>query len=426
MANRKRGFIYHLHPEEVPWPVLRFTHTFGLGGMAFVLFLLLVITGVLLRFVYEPSPAEAYDSILFLRDQVRFGGFIRNIHHLSGTLLIFVSLLHLLRVLFTGAISGARAVNWILGVVLFFGILFSNFTGYLLPWDQLSYWAVTVVTRMLEYIPLIGEQVASGIRGGDEVAGPTLNIFFNFHTAILPFTLFVVMLFHFWKVRTAGGVVIPRNGKTRNRGMAPVVPELVVREGVVALILLAIIFFLAVFLDAPLRAPANPALSPDPAKAPWYFMGIQELIMHFHPFFAVFIIPVSIMILMFYLPYIHHNGKNPGVWFSSEQGKRIVLFSFIIALILHPLLIAGDEYLFHFNSWFPNLPQVVREGFLPFLLYTLFFTVYYFLMQKIFKPTGFENILGIVSYMLTAYTILSLTGIFFRGPGMQLMWPWKI
>ncbi|NOY38292.1 MAG: DUF4405 domain-containing protein [Chlorobi bacterium] len=426
MANKQTNFIYHIHPEKVPASTIRFTHTFGLGGMALVLFLLQIVTGILLKFVYEPTPDKAYDSILFMQNHLLFGHYIRNIHHLSGTLLIFVALFHLLRVFFTEAFYGPRSSNWIIGVVIFIIILFSNFTGYLLPWDQLSYWAVTVVTQMLSYIPVVGPELTSFVRGGKEVGAATLLTFFNFHTAVLPFALIILLLFHFWKVRQAGGVVVPRNRNHNGKGIIPVVPELVVRELVTGLILLAVIFLLAVFIDAPLRERANPAYSPNPAKAPWYFLGIQELIMHFHPFIGVVIIPVTLFTLLFYLPCFPFRIRNTGIWFSSSKGRKMALISALLALVIHPILIVASEYLIHFNTWFPSLLPVISGGLFPLILYSIIFLLYLFYIIRRYKPLSNEIVQAVFVYFLVTYTVLSITAIFFRGPGMALMWPWKI
>ncbi|MBW1840599.1 MAG: cytochrome b N-terminal domain-containing protein, partial [Deltaproteobacteria bacterium] len=145
--------VLHFRPRTVDERTLRLTLSWGLGGMAAVLILLLIGTGVLLKFVYEPFPDRAYESILYLQQDVLFGGLIRNIHHWSGNGLLIVVFLHFLRVFFTGAFHPPRQFNWIIGLGLFATVLLSNFTGYLMPWDQLAFWAVTISTGALDYIP---------------------------------------------------------------------------------------------------------------------------------------------------------------------------------------------------------------------------------------------------------------------------------
>ena len=162
--ERKRSIfdnlILHIHPRTLPEDTLKFTLTWGLGGMPLVLAILLALTGILLLFVYEPSPDKAYESILVLQNHVPFGQLIRNIHHWSGNILVILSFLHLLRVYFTGAFHNARQFNWVIGVFLMLLVLFSNFTGYLLPWDQLAFWAVTIAANIAasinEFTDVIG------------------------------------------------------------------------------------------------------------------------------------------------------------------------------------------------------------------------------------------------------------------------------
>lgn len=171
-----RGFfnslILHFRPRNVPERTLQFTLTWGLGGMAVVLILMLFGTGVLLKFAYHPFPDKAYESILHLQHDIQFGQLIRNIHHWSANIVLVVVFLHFLRVFFTGAFHPPRQFNWIIGLSLFLTLLLSNFTGYLLPWDQLSFWAITICTAMFDYIPGVGLWLQKMIRGGSEVARP--------------------------------------------------------------------------------------------------------------------------------------------------------------------------------------------------------------------------------------------------------------
>jgi len=187
--------VLHFRPIRVPEKTIRYTHTFGLGGMSMVLFLLLAATGVLLLFVYEPSPGYAHDSIVTMQNEVFFGKLVRNIHHWSANFLIVLLLLHTLRVYLTGAYFGARQFNWIIGLSLLTCVLASNFTGYLLPWDQLSYWATTIVTGMLSYVPFVGNWLQGVIRGGQDIGSATLVNFYAAHTTVLPI-LIIIRIFH--------------------------------------------------------------------------------------------------------------------------------------------------------------------------------------------------------------------------------------
>ncbi len=151
--------LLHFRPTQLPEKTLRFTHTFGLGGMSLVLILLLFATGILMMFVYQPSPEVAYESITSLQDEALFGRLVRNTHHWSANLLVGIALLHLLRVYLTSGYHAPRQFNWVVGLVLLLFTLVANFTGYLLPWDQLSYWAITISTAMLAYVPVVGERL---------------------------------------------------------------------------------------------------------------------------------------------------------------------------------------------------------------------------------------------------------------------------
>ncbi|MEN8193948.1 MAG: cytochrome b N-terminal domain-containing protein [Bacteroidota bacterium] len=419
-----QSLILHLHPTMVPEKSLKLSVTWGLGGMAALLFVLQALTGILLRFVYQPFPGKAYDSIIYLQNDIFFGELVRNIHHWSGTLLVLIVFLHLLRTYFTGAYHDRRQYNWVLGIILLLLVVFSNFTGYLLPWDQLAYWAITVSTSMLSYIPLIGDSLVEMVRGGGDVGETTLLIFYNFHTSILPILMIIIMSFHFWRVRKAGGVVFPKESNETENKLITTIPNLVVREFVVALLLIAFILLLSILFSAPLLEKANPAFSPNPAKAPWYFEGIQELMLHFHPLFASIIIPLLIILVLIFLPYFQYDSKISGSWFISEKGKQTSKFSAIIGIILTPSLILIDEYFMDVSTNFENIPQEISNGLFPFLIIILLLYFYYKFINKKFRTNKTETVQSLFVLLLTVFIILTLTSIIFRGEGMALTFPW--
>lgn len=421
------SLIFHFRPRTVPERTLRFTLTWGLGGMAFVLILIQFGTGVLLKFVYQPFPARAYESILYLQQDVQFGQLIRNIHHWSGNILLMVVFLHFLRVFFTGAFHSPRQFNWIIGLGLFLTVLLSNFTGYLLPWDQLSFWAITICTGILEYIPGVGLWLQKLIRGGSEVGPSTLSNFYAIHTAILPAVLISLMPFHFWRVRKAGGLVIPHTPEEEpeTRGeMVPGIPNLILKEVVVALVLIASILMIAVFFNAPLESKANPGLSPNPTKAPWYFMGFQEILLHFHPLIAFFFIPILIIIALFSIPYIRYPSRSAGVWFASSTGRRMGIEAAIAALIVTPIGILLDEYVIDFAAWMPGLSPAISNGLVPLGIILSGFCGFYLLLERRYSANRNEAVQMIFVFFLTAFMILTIIGIWFRGSGMALSWTW--
>jgi quinol-cytochrome oxidoreductase complex cytochrome b subunit len=380
-------------------------------------------------FVYEPSPGLAYESIVSLQDDVMFGKLVRNIHHWSANFLIAVVFLHLLRVYFTGAYHAPRQFNWIIGLSLLLAILMSNFTGYLLPWDQLSYWAITICTGMIGYAPVIGEWLQSVIRGGAEIGSATLINFYTFHTTVVPVFLILLMAFHFWRVRKAHGVVVPRSpeeGPDAEPEYVLTLPNLLFREFVVALILIAFIMTVAVFFNAPLGDAANPGMSPNPAKAPWYFLGLQELLLHFHPLFAVVIIPVLGIGALVLIPYLKYDAAVSGVWLLSHKGRRMAVVAALTALVATPVWILVDEHWVDFTAWLPGVPPAVSNGLLPTGILLAAVAGYYIHLKRRFSASNNEAIQTSFILLTVVFLVLTATGVWFRGAGMALVWPWSM
>lgn len=213
----------HLHPAKVRRHGLRLSFTWGAGGMSFVLFLVTVVTGVLLMFVYRPTVEHAYEDMKYLDFDVRFGMFNRNLHRWAAHLMVIMVWVHMLRVFLTGSYKGRRKFNWVVGVFLLTLTMLLSFTGYLLPWDQLSMWAVTVGTNMAAATPLVGHEgplseltgvtestdVRALLLGDAEVGGPALLRFYVLHCILLPLLLMFGCILHFWRVRTDGGISGP-------------------------------------------------------------------------------------------------------------------------------------------------------------------------------------------------------------------------
>ena len=418
------NILLHLHPAAVSEESISFTRTFGLGGMAALLIVIQFITGILLRFYYEPFPQKAYDSILILHNNVLFGQLVRNIHHWSGVFLVLIVFLHLLRVFLTGAYQSPRQVNWIIGLILFALVIFSNFTGYLLPWDQLAYWAVTVSTSILQYIPLVGNSLREFVISGTEVNAETLIVFYTFHTAVLPILILLLMAYHFWRVRKSGGVIIPRSELPKT--MVPTYPNLVYKEGVVALTLIALILVFAVFFNAPLLERANPSFSLNPTKAPWYFAGIQELLMHFHPFFAGFLIPLTLIILIAFIPFLKYEQAPTGIWFVSDKGKKSAKLSVVFSITITIFLVLLNEYLINFEMLLSWLSPVISNGIIPLLIVLGIIWIYSKYITKKFKLSFSELVQSIFVLIITSFVVLTLINIFFRGTNMQLTFPWNL
>ncbi|MCL4488107.1 MAG: cytochrome b N-terminal domain-containing protein [Chloroflexi bacterium] len=167
----------------------RTAHTYYLGGITLFFFMVQVITGILLALYYHPTPGSAYDSVLFIMNNVNFGWLVRSIHAWSANLMIVFCVLHLLRVAIQGAYRPPREMTWLVGVVLLLLTLGFGFTGYLLPWDERAFWATTVGTEIAGAVPLIGGYIQDFLRGGPDLSALTLSRFFDVHVMILPLSL---------------------------------------------------------------------------------------------------------------------------------------------------------------------------------------------------------------------------------------------
>lgn len=203
------NFFLHLHPVRVHINSLRLGYTFGLGLISFYLFLILVASGILVMFYYTPSTQLAYRNMKDLEYVVSFGVVLRNLHRWSAHAMVACVFLHMCRVFYTGSYKAPREFNWVIGVCLLILTLFLSFTGYLLPWDQLAFWAVTVGSNIAAYMPVIGEYVRFLLLGGNEVGQMALLRFYVLHIALLPLVAAVLLGIHFWRIRKDGGLSRP-------------------------------------------------------------------------------------------------------------------------------------------------------------------------------------------------------------------------
>ncbi len=201
--------LYHLHPVKVKRHGIRLSYTLCLGGLSFFLFIFLTITGIFLMFFYRPSTEVVYLDMSALHTSVAFGLLVRNLHRWSAHLMVVTVFLHMARVFYTGSYKPPREFNWIIGVTLLLVTLLLAFTGYLLPWDQLAIWAVTVGTQMAYESPVVGKEVSFVLLGGAEIGSATLIRWYTLHVLALPFVILLQMAVHFWRVRKDGGISGP-------------------------------------------------------------------------------------------------------------------------------------------------------------------------------------------------------------------------
>jgi quinol-cytochrome oxidoreductase complex cytochrome b subunit len=364
------NFFLHIHPVKVNRNTLRPLYTLGLGLMAFFLFVILTVTGVLLMFYYVPSTTQAYDRMLDLRGTVAFGIFLRNMHRWSAHGMVGVVFLHMCRVFLTGSYKKPREFNWVVGVVLFLLTLLLSFTGYLLPWDQLAFWAITVGTSIAGYAPLVGSEIKFLLLGDATVGQEALLRFYVLHVAVLPIAIVLLMAIHFWRIRKDGGLSRPEEAdgfappevavavratelpKNKVFGLQGFVrgpftkvgnipdqsvfswPNLVIAELFVFILTLAVILVLSLLFNAPLEEPVNVMHPPNPAKAPWYFLGLQEMV-SYSAFWGGVGVPAVFVILLLLAPYIDRGTGGVGRWFARERllGNTIFLTFVILNII---------------------------------------------------------------------------------------------
>jgi cytochrome b-561 len=282
--------------------------------------------------------------------------------------MVMFVVLHMCRVFYTAGYKPPREFNWEIGVVLFLMTLGLSFTGYLLPWDQLAFWAITVGTNIASYAPIVGSKLKFLLLGGNIVGGSALLRFYVLHVMVLPVAALVLIAVHLWRVRKDGGLARPDEPEVMQqdlaseklpqtktyglmelaRGTTPAVginpetavlswPNLIFREMLLFMVVVAIVLLLAIFWNAPLEELANPVHPPNPAKAPWYFLGLQELV-SYSAFWGGVVVPALVVTALGVLPYLDYKRRGVGNWFSGE--RKIATIIFTICLIIAVTLTA--------------------------------------------------------------------------------------
>jgi quinol-cytochrome oxidoreductase complex cytochrome b subunit len=309
-------------------------------------------------------------------------------------------------------------------------VLAANFTGYLLPWDQLAFWAITVGTSLISYVPLAGTFMSHMLLGGPEVGSQTLLSFYSMHISFIPIALVMLMSFHSWKIRKdGGGLSIPKGldeGEITDIKKVTTIPHLVRREFVCTVSVLAVLFIWSALVPAPLEGIANPLISPNPAKAPWYFMGLQEMLLHFHPLIGAIIIPGLALAAVFFLPFYDADGDSTGIYFRSRRGRYMAVLAAVWALIFVPVWIILDEYVFFWTEWLPGWSPLVSNGLIPLAIVLVSLFVIDRISKHWLECSFEERVLTLFSFLFVSLIILTIVGIFFRGPGMNFYMPWDM
>ncbi len=406
------NFLLHWFPAKGLRASLEWRYSLWLGTATSALLLLLVVSGLPLLFLHVPSVERAYASVKDIEYVVTFGSWIRSVHRIAAHLMVAAVFLHLVRVFVTGAYKNGvgqnqhREWNWLVGVAMFLVTLFLSFTGYLLPWDQLAFWAVTVGTNIASSLPLVGESLRELLLGGRAIDQPALIRFYALHVILLPGALLALFAWHMWRIRKDGGLacadreaplpvaaeVAPSRTKTYTllgvaRGTGPFVrarsldapettvnsvPDLTRRAAIVVLGAIAVVSILAVFVGSPLEDPANPFVTPNPAKAPWYFLWLQELVTDTTFRIASFtvsgafvggvIIPGVLVALLAAWPWIDRSpGSAAGCWFPASRRTQNAVFLAVVVVVVvltYVGLFARGPYWKFYWPWeaWPQLP----------------------------------------------------------------------
>ncbi len=368
-SNREAGsgivanFLLHWFPNRVSLRSLAFSYSLYLGIITFVVFLILVVTGVVLMFLYVPSVERAYWSIKDIDAVVSFGWLLRRLHRVSAHAMVALVFLHMFRVFLTGSykagdeIRSARPFNWVLGVSLLVLTLLLSFTGYLLPWDQLAYWAITVGTNIAASVPAVGETIRQFLLGGTVIGQPTLIRFYVLHCALAAAGSL--------RGRDLAHVADPqgrrsRDCRTGSQGRSRTGPRTTeeiedlqrprhrqrddrsgprpdhVERGQLAAFEPRFspsasssqsssrwrsVPVCRSFSRPPSRRPPTPTSPPTPAKAPWYFLGLQEMV-GYSALMGGVIIPTIVIFGLMLIPFLDREQRGIGFWFTDGPGRR--------------------------------------------------------------------------------------------------------
>jgi quinol-cytochrome oxidoreductase complex cytochrome b subunit len=359
----------HLHPVKARPRALKWAYSWGMGGISFALYLLLTISGVALMFYYRPTVGLAYRDMKDLEFAITLGKFLRNSHRWAAQAMVVAVILHMVRVFLTGAYKKPREFNWGVGVLLLTLTLFLSFTGYLLPWDQLAIWAVTVGTNMAGATPFLGNEGPFGglmgmhinndvrftLLGGTMVGENTLLRFYVMHCVAVPLVVGILLILHFWRIRKDSFSAAPYEA---NEEKIDVWPHLVKREYIGAAGTTLFIMIWSILQNAPLETIANPNVTPNPSKAPWYFVGLQELLVYFDPWIAGVLLPGLIIVGLIAIPYIDTNPK--GIGYYAWKERKFANSMFMLGIVMWFVLIyigqvcRGPNYAFYppWESWY--------------------------------------------------------------------------
>ncbi len=460
-----RSFLLHWFPHRISLKSLSWGYSLWLGTISLVLFIILSVTGIVLMFFYVPSVERAYWTIKDIEFVISFGAFLRSLHRVAAHLMVAAVFLHMFRVFYTKAFKNGssrdsnRSFNWVLGVGLWVLTLLLSFTGYLLPWDQLAFWAITVGTAIASAVPFIGEPLREFILGGTIIGQNTLIRFYVLHVFFLPLAITIGILWHMWRIRKDGGLaatelvendaqpvektdiaaagksyalmgiasgtsvhIIDRDYNTAENSAASS-PNLVRRIVIVGMLTFLVSAVLSLIFQAPLEELANPSVTPNPAKAPWYFLGLQELV-SYSALVGGVVIPGLVVLGLMVIPWIDRENRAVGCWPAGSSQWRWLGAGGLVGLVLTCCAVyVGIAFptrellgnIFSNQLWFDLLN--------PALGLQLALAAWYFLVRKMSGSTRNASI-SLFTAFIVAFIVLTIIGTWLRGPNWDFFWPW--
>ena len=460
------NLFLHMQSVRTDRRSLRFAYTFGLGLILTASFVVLTITGILLMVYYKPGVELAYNSVKDIHFVVPAGRFIRNIHRWSAHLMVLAVFLHMARVFYTGSYKRPREFNWLIGLALLVFTLGLSFTGYLLPWDQLAYWAVTIGANIAssprEVTDAIGitawfdpggfqKQLLLGANYvGQESSHPLLRASRRCAAAIdlrVHGAAFLAGA-QGWRplagrietgaagthrrprcrsvrshqnVRPNGGSTRPdsRGGAVAGRiGIELAKPD-VGRTGGLHVHHCSDAGA-ELLLRCALKEMANPAIPENPAKAPWYFLGLQELV-SYSAFMGGVGIPSIVLIGLGLIPYLDRDPRGVGIWFGGPAGRRTFWQSLVYGLTSVLALLAVTVNFGWLRTWFPTIPQIAIIILNPATVIVAMFSAW---SLWVLRRTGSIRMSAVALFtcFLAGFVVLTAMGSIFRGPNWHFYW----
>jgi len=462
------SLFLHFHSVRVHRWTLRWRTTLGLGVISAAAFIVAFVSGVLLMFYYKPYPEAAYLSMKDIHFVVPTGRFIRNMHRWSANVMVVTVFLHMARVFYTAAYRKPREFNWIIGMLLLAVTLGLSFTGYLLPWDQLAYWAITIganiaqspreltdALHLTQYFDPGGLQKLL-LLGSEDVGEEALIRFYLLHVMILPAALLGLLGVHIWRVRKDGGIARPADADRRLKPLShdtypifteapqktyhlaalvrgrtpavgngpentlPAMPHVFFAEAAVFMLTICICLVLALWRDAPLKELANPLVPENPAKAPWYFLGLQELV-SFSAFMGGIGIPSIVLLGLGLIPFLERETRGTGDWFGGPGGIPLVLRSVAFGL---GAVLATEAFAIHFGwirQWWPAAPQLLITALNPGTVIAAAYALFSLSLVRRYDSTR-AGAVGLFTCFLCGYVVLTVIGTHFRGPNWDFFW----